>query len=213
MVRSTQRFKMKYTFGTDPELMLELQTTTGKRWVSAIGRVPGDKYKRHKIGQHEYYYDNVMAECAVAVSDSKSSLVDNLRNCFQQFANLVKPLRLVPQASAEYPINELQHEDAKAIGCDPELCVYELTEAEAPKTEFRSGTLRTCGGHIHLGAPICKDEFGSLFVIRMLDLFLGVPSIYIDPERNYSDFNITKGNGKLIYNFERFTDRRTRNWS
>ena len=174
---------MKFTIGTDPELMLEMQTSTGKHLVSAIGRVPGDKYKRHKIGKHEYYYDNVMAECAVAPSETKAGLVENLRDCFQQYADLVNPLKLIPQASADYPISELQHDDAKAIGCDPELCVYSLTEAEAPKAEFRSGLLRTCGGHIHLGAPICKDEYGSLFVIRMLDLFLGIPSIYIDKDK------------------------------
>jgi len=171
---------MKFSMGSDPEFML--QTPSGQ-FVSAIGIVPGTKYTRHHIGPHEYYYDNVMAECAVAPASSKEGMVANFRDCFQKFAGLVRPYRLLPRASQDYPVSELAHDDAKSIGCDPEYCVYDLTNASPPTEEFQTGTLRTAGGHVHLGAKIAQDEFGSIFTIRMLDLFLGIPSIYIDPDR------------------------------
>jgi len=166
--------------GSDPEFML--QTPNGN-FVSAIGIVPGDKYARHRIDPHEFYYDNVMAECAVSPASSKEEMVVNFRDCFQKFSNLIHPFELVPRASQNYPMSELQHDDAKAIGCDPEYCVYSLTNAVPPTAEFQTGTLRTAGGHVHLGAEIAQDEFGSIFTIRMLDLFLGIPSIYIDPDK------------------------------
>jgi hypothetical protein len=169
-----------FTFGSDPEFMLQ---TPARKFVSAIGIVPGDKYKRHKIGRHEYYYDNVMAECAVAPAATKKEVIENFRDCFGKFAELTAPMILVPQASADYPEMELLHEDAKAIGCDPEYCVYDLTDAVPPVQAFKDNTLRTAGGHIHLGCETAQSEFGSIFTIRMLDLFLGVPSIFMDHDK------------------------------
>lgn len=170
--------KVALTFGSDPEFMLQ----RNGRFYSAVPLVPGTKYKRHKLGHHYYYYDNVMAECAVRPADNPQQFVNNLRECLQQFAKLVRPYTLTTQASQDYPVAELQSEEAQAIGCDPEYCAYQLSVAPAPEEEFRSGTLRTAGGHIHLGTHLGKETFGCLAIIRMLDLFLGSASIFLDKD-------------------------------
>jgi hypothetical protein len=171
---------MTFTMGSDPEMML---TKDGK-YFSAIDIVPGDKYERHEIGKHQYYYDNVMAECAVFPGKNRESVINNFRDCLQKFAKLVKPYKLVTQASQNYPASQLEHPDAKAIGCDPEYCVYDLCVATPPEQEFITNSLRTAGGHIHLGCKMLQeDEMACYFTIRMMDLFLGLPSIYVDRDK------------------------------
>ena len=168
------------TFGSDPEFMLQ----KGGRFFSAIPLIPGNKHQRHAIGKHHAYYDNVMAECAVYPADNKKQFIINLRDCLQRFASLVKPYKLIAQASANYPAEELRSDESQQIGCDPEFCAYSMTIATAPEEEFRSGTLRTAGGHIHLGTPVAAENaYGCLFVIRMLDLFLGTASIFLDKDK------------------------------
>src|ERR1035437_8060990 len=105
---------MNFTFGSDPELML---SKDGK-FYSAIGIVPGDKYERHEIGKHQFYYDNVMAECAVFPGKTRESTIKSFQDCFRKYAKLVKPYKLVVKASQNYPISELQHPEARRIGCD-----------------------------------------------------------------------------------------------
>jgi hypothetical protein len=171
---------MNFSFGSDPEFMI---VKDGK-YHSAIEIVPGDKYKRHKIGKHQYFYDNVMAECAVAPGRSKNEVIKNFRDCFKKYAKLVAPYRLVVKASQNYPVSELQHPEAKKIGCDPEVCIYRLEVVKPPKTEFLNHCLRTAGGHVHLGNKMLQDEATGQFVIRMLDLFLGIPSVFLDKDKS-----------------------------
>lgn len=45
------------------------------------------------------------------------------------------------------------------------------------------GNTRTTAGHIHLGAIELKDQSLVEQTVKVLDLFLGVPSVLIDPER------------------------------
>jgi len=171
---------MYFSMGSDPEMML---VRDGK-YFSAISIVPGDKYERHEIGKHQFYYDNVMAECAVAPGNNRKHTIGNFQDCFQKFAKLVKPYTLVVQASQNYPVSELEHPEAKRIGCDPEYCVYELAEVKPPEVEFISSNLRTAGGHIHLGNRMLQDdEMACYFTVRMLDLFIGIPSVLIDKDK------------------------------
>ena len=182
---------MQFTFGSDPEFMLHNE---GK-YRSAIDVVPGDKENRHKVGPHEFYYDNVMAECAIKPGKSKRGTIQNMHNCFKKYAALVSPHKLVVQAAQKYPICELAHPKAQEIGCDTEYCVYALTDVKPPEEEFATNSLRTAGGHIHLGAEFLQnDEYACYFAIRMLDLFLGIPSVFIDKDKTTRSRKALYGN-------------------
>lgn len=167
-----------FSIGSDPEFML----ARGGQFFSATAIVPGTKYERHAIGAHHAYYDNVMAECAVAPATSRDQFIENLRDCLKRFSSLVRPYHLVARASADYPASELQSPEALEIGCDPEFCAYELQIAEPPKQEFQFGTLRTAGGHIHIGSSVAQELFGRLHCVHMCDLFLGTASIFLDKD-------------------------------
>ena len=166
-----------FTFGSDPEFML----LRGGRIRSAIGVLTGNKLNRQKLGEHEYFYDNVLAECAVKPAGSRQEAVDNMRDCLRRFTRLVHPHRLMCKAAHEYDWESLDSREAKEIGCDREYCAYQLKEVVPPEEEFVAGQLRTAGGHVHLGANvILEDDFGAIYATKMLDLFLGIPAVFLD---------------------------------
>ena len=166
----------QFTIGSDVEFMLQ----RNGQLVSAIGIVPGSKEERYRIGKHEFYYDNVLAECAIQYAKTKPEFVSNIRDCLSKFATLVKPNTLILCGAANYPVAQLKHPDAKKIGCDPELCCYALIDIKPDEEAFAKQTMRTAGGHIHIGHKTAKDQYGIYQIVRMLDLFLGVPSIFLD---------------------------------
>lgn len=62
--------------------------------------------------------------------------------------------------------------------CDPDYNVYTLEANTPPNSE---GTLRSAGGHIHIGYE--NPEFvNNLKIVRAMDLFLGIPSILLDKD-------------------------------
>lgn len=167
------------TFGADPEFMI----TRDGEYCSAIGVVQGDKENRIKIQGHQFFWDNVMAECAVKPSRSKKEALENFREFLGIYTAMVRPYELTVQASQIYPDSELQHEGARKVGCAPDWCAYEMKLKDAPKDEIKNGNFRSCGGHIHLGDTgevLQTDGEEPLLVVHMLDLFLGVPSLWLD---------------------------------
>ena len=169
---------MKFSFGSDPEFMI---TKDGK-YKSAIGIIQGTTENRIKIRGHEFYYDNVLAECAIKPSYSKEEAVANFKECLQLYAEMAHPFQITPQAAQNYDRSELQHPDAIRVGCDPEFCPYEMKKAVSPVEEILHGTLRTCGGHIHLGEEGLSEGSNGILAMYMMDLFLGVPSLWLDKD-------------------------------
>ncbi len=177
------------TQGTDPEFML---VDKKGRLKSAIGVVPGSKEQRYSLGNgHQAYFDNVLAECSIKPANSGQEMIENVRDCSSKYAKLVHPYLLKPQASAIFPAGECEHEEAKKFGCDPEYCAYEVTVCLPPECA-EGNTFRSAGGHIHIGFeagaakknPTDKQKhdtmWSRLWVVRMCDLFIGIPSLLID---------------------------------
>ncbi len=70
--------------------------------------------------------------------------------------------------------------------CQPEYCAYELAKLPKPVEEFEHSTFRSAGGHIHLGvgedSTLRSSDYGTFMVIRCMDLFLGIPSLFMDQD-------------------------------
>lgn len=167
---------MSFSFGSDPEFMI---AKDGK-YKSAIGIVHGDVENRINISGHQFYYDNILAECAIKPSNSKEQAVDNFRECLSLLVEMVQPFQVVVQAAQNYDQSELVHPDAKKVNCDPEFCPYEMKMCNGPVDAIMNGTLRTCGGHIHLGKPELNEGSNGLLSMLLMDLFVGVPSLWMD---------------------------------
>ena len=171
-----------FTFGSDPEFMV---ADKSGNFVSAIGKVPGTKKDMLPLGNGHYaFHDNVLAECTPHYGRDKEEVVRNFRDCFSRYANVVAPYRLVPRASNTYPLAECEHPAALEFGCDPEMNAYDMREVMPPTCEA-GNTFRSGGGHIHLG-HVDGDVYplvhvmGRWWLTRLLDLFVGLPSILID---------------------------------
>lgn len=168
---------MKFTFGTDPEFVL---VDKNNKACSAIPILKGDKNSRKKSGNCYFYYDNVLGECSLPPASSKKEAVENIGDCLKRFAKLVRPYKIAPIASYVFDKSELLHEDAFKINCEKEICAYAIDIANVDEKVFEKTDLRSAGGHIHLGNEMILQGYNSIMLIKMLDLFLGIPSIFVD---------------------------------
>lgn len=177
-----------FSFGLDPEFLLK----NGNECVSAIPIIGRDVHDPILENEHRFYWDNVLAECAVKPSFSKEEAIHNIGDCIRIFSEIVAPATLHTQASCNFDESQLQDQGAKEAGCQPDICVYrmQLMMGElSPSKQIAESNFRSCGGHIHIGHEILQqDGPESVFLIYLMDLFLGLPSIFIDvdptsPER------------------------------
>ncbi len=169
----------EFTLGSDPELMLRDKTG---RLRSAIGVIDGTKRKPYPLNKGMAQYDNVNAEFGIVPASNESEWVDNHGEVIRQLDKLVGDLRLSVTASADFPESELQHEEARRFACDPDFDPYDVT-VNVIEGDAADGTLRSCGGHIHIGNDAIADDFNTqLDVVKTMDIFLGLPSLLLDKD-------------------------------
>jgi hypothetical protein len=179
---------MNLSFSSDPEFML---TKNGK-FYSAIGIVPGTRENRHTIGDNEFYYDNVLAECAIKPGKNKQEVINNFKICFQEYANLVYPYKLTIKAFYNYPKPQLRSPEAREVGCNDEYCPYTMSQIPPPQ-EVMYSRKRSAGGHIHLGRAGWVQQACGVFGIglwdaaKSLDFFVGLSSVLMDNDKTTID--------------------------
>lgn len=166
----------KITVGADPELFI----VDGKGMVgSAIGLLGGTKEVPRVVPRGAVQEDNVLAEFNIDPASTEEEFVHNL-NAVRTTLNLLLPEGLYTSVltSHEYDEDVLTSFGPQALefGCDPDFNAY--TGSVNPPPGART-TLRTAGGHIHVGYPRA-NQLDSNDVIRAMDLFLGVPSVLLD---------------------------------
>lgn len=171
-------------FGSDPEMMLR----DGNGVRSAIGIVHGTKDDRIRFSDGSTaFHDNVMVECCPVPGRDADEVIANFKSCFSSLSEVVAPFVLSPQASEIYPESECLNELAKRFGCVSEIDCYtgESRMATCPE----DSTLRTAGGHVHIGQypgdsnpwPLLdENNSGKEWFVRCLDVFLGIPSVLMD---------------------------------
>lgn len=185
-----------FTFGLDPEFMLTLRDEL----KSAIGVLPKKDNAPERNG-FRLYYDNVLAEIAVRPAKSRDEALANVRDGLTMLAHAVAPATFIVRASANYPKAELQGDEALIAGCNPEWDVYSLQIVEPPDdvVELHDGyykfkiPFRSAGGHIHIGSEQLNDPMEVCNVVRMMDLFVGVPSLFLDTDPTSKDRRLAYG--------------------
>lgn len=184
--------KLHYLLGSDPELMLRNKQT--KELCSAIPIIPEGKTNPRKLekkGDNAVQHDNVLIEFNTTPAEGKDFFVKNVGSVLKTIDEIVAAAgaELVLRASAEFPEAELEHPDARVFGCDIDYNAWTLgpniIDAEAPFRPFRSA-----GGHLHVGGhadspelkEVLDDPYGKLRVVKALDIFVGIPSIFLDKD-------------------------------
>lgn len=170
---------MEFSFGTDPEFIL----CDGNGKVrSAIGIVAGTRSRRVEIDGDSFFYDNVLAECAVEPATTREGAVRNIGRALKNYAEIVRPLRLTAIQCGSFPESEMKHREARRSGCELEYCAYSMDAVPqgSVRRAFRQSNTRTAGGHVHLGTRLGRDHEECVMLVRILDLVLGLASIVMD---------------------------------
>jgi len=169
-----------WTWGGDCEWFVQ-DTTTGKI-LTAENLVKGTKKDPYHFDPENKYHatslDCVLAEVNTNVVQSPLEMflsLEKLRN----YINSTLPSGLTTLAipAARLEEDQLQSETAQIFGCEPSLCCYHDEEVIPHPT---GDNLRSAGMHWHYGYNSPTPETNR-DLIRALDLFLGVPSILIEP--------------------------------
>ncbi len=175
------------TTGSDPEFMLF--SKRDNRIVSAIPVLKQGKENKIDLGNgFNFYYDNVMMEGNLPPANSKEEFVNNVRELLTRMKQNLDPnYEPVCVAANEFTNDELDNPIAREIGCSPEMDVYEMNQVFPP--DF-SGNDRSSGGHFHSGRKdyqnpnddLLLDPYSKVDLIKVMDIFLGVPMSIIDKD-------------------------------
>ena len=172
----------KITLGADPEFLIQ-DDDTGEI-VSAEGLIGGTKQEPKPISEvgHSVQEDNIMAEFNIPPAMDAKSFSRDINLVIDHINDVILPSNLSNSTKASHHMDEkfLGSEQSLMFGCEPDLNVWLRKLNQAPPS---GGNLRTCGGHIHVGY-VNPSEETSEDLIKAMDLFLGVPSIIMDTDRD-----------------------------
>ena len=166
--------------GCDPEIFL--QDAAGNL-ISAVERIGGTKEfpRPLEIGEgFAVQEDNVALEYNIPPADSEDDFIKKMNAVMSHLKQMVAQQQLYfsPASAAFFPPEQLAHYKAQEFGCDPDFNAWKRGERN-PKPKSPDPTLRSCGGHVHVGHKF-KTKKDVLAFIQRMDLFCGVPSVLVD---------------------------------
>lgn len=170
------------TVGSDPEFFIK--NKKGKL-ISSIGIIEGTKHDPKKLpllgDGFAIQTDNVLGEFNIPYATNSHEAMQNIAIMKAYIAGFLADKDLLPEymASGVYTKDQLNSLEAKMFGCCPDYNVWTESVNESP--EGAKTNLRSAGVHFHVGYDD-QNETASLNIIKALDLFLGVPSVLIDPD-------------------------------
>ena len=183
-----KRFQIvNQTIGSDPEFC-GINKETG-RIVSVIDKIPGTKREEHSIGNGcTIQVDNVNCEFTIPPTNNLDEFLDFINYCVDKGNKMLDSHNIVlgTMSSNSYDPIEIEHPVAKKFGCEPSFDAFNQSIARVGKPKDKC--LRSAGFHLHVGF---KDndslELSSEDIFNFVlccDLFLGLPSIFIDKDKD-----------------------------
>lgn len=164
--------------GADPELFLEKD---GKV-ISAEGLLGGSKKSPRKISEegHAVQEDNIMVEFNIPPASTRDEFKAGIKYVLDYLTTFadIHSAKLSKLASAKVDRIYLRTAQAKEFGCDPDFNVHTQTINE--KVQART-TMRTCGGHIHVGYDNPSKKT-SEDIVKAMDIILGLESLHLDKD-------------------------------
>lgn len=171
-----------YLIGSDVELFLQDRKT--KEIVSAEPFIKGSKHNPYQFDPTNPFFslslDNVLAEFTIPPAKTINEWIGGITKSME-YVNKIIPKRLCTVALPSAVLNQkyLKSKAAQTFGCDPDNNAWLREQNPPPKAP--NPNLRSGGGHIHIGYDNPSVE-PSEWLVRAMDLFIGVPSILQEPE-------------------------------
>lgn len=166
---------MKITIGADPEFFL---MQNGK-YKSAVGLIGADKWNPLPIDNlgNCIQEDNVSIEFNIQPSETLENFRSVINKVLKHLKHKFTDYEFSTASAAVFDEDELNTPQARLFGCEPDYNAWSMTKNHKPHASNRN--LRSAGGHIHIGCELAQEK--PIEIIRACDLFLGVPSIILDP--------------------------------
>jgi hypothetical protein len=170
------------SIGADPEMF---GYDTEGNPVPCIGLVGGTKQAPKAIGSlGAVQEDNVMAEFNIPPALSAKEFDVSIDTMIRELQSIVAPYAITLKNTpyAQFKPKQLNHPQALTIGCDPDYNAW--LECKNPVVDAKKlKNIRVAAGHIHVGYPNPnQDPYSRIKLARLMDLFLGVPSVIMDPD-------------------------------
>lgn len=172
---------MNFMLGCDPEMFL---VDAAGSLVSSIGKIGGSKQEPRPLPIAPGFAvqeDNVAIEFNIPPAASDEEFEAKVRLATNFIRNNILSeigLDVVNLSAASFPKEQLKDPAAKEFGCDPDYNAW--TGKRNPRPKASDKTLRSCGGHLHIGTDLFQSPEDVREFIKHCDLFLGVPSVLMD---------------------------------
>lgn len=166
------------SIGTDTEIFAR---NNAGRAISLCGKIGGTKREPMPIqGLPEGFAvqeDNVSVEFNIPPAHSAHDFNLYIDVALKSLSTMLQSMNLYfsNDAAISFDKEQLTHPNALIFGCEPDYNAW--TKMENTKPHCNDPSLRTAGGHIHVGT---RENIISC--VESMDLFLGVPSVLIDDE-------------------------------
>lgn len=170
-----------YTIGSDFELFLFNNNL--REVINAKPYVKGSKHKPYNFDKSSPFWctslDNISFEGNIPPCSSSEEFDTNIQKVID-FLKAGLPEGITPIHDCAVRVNPeyLKTKEAMTFGCESSLNAYTLEENPRPSGEDTN--LRTCCTHVHLKYDN-MDFLTSAEWIKAMDLFLGLPSLLIEP--------------------------------
>jgi len=188
--------------GSDIEFFL--QDVQSKEVVSAEGYVKGTKHEPHVFDPTSRFWatslDNVLYEGNIPPAGDKVTWFRNIEKLKNHIKSTL-PENLDILAIPSYELDEkwLNTDNARRFGCDPSYCVWTRGVNEAPDNNTN---LRSAGMHVHASWEGMDIEAIEEWV-KAMDLYLGIPSVLIEPANNRRKLYGKAGEFRFSENYDR----------
>lgn len=177
---------MTVLIGADPEVFLFKNGNV----VSAHDLIPGTKKEPFKVECGALQVDGTAAEFNIDPAATEDEFVHNINEVMRQLQTFVPDLEIRAVPTVTFPADYFKAlpEESKELGCDPDFNAHK-DGAENPRPDNLT-TMRSGGGHVHLGFtegadPRDRDHINRcITLIKHLDAFLGLPSLEWDRDVN-----------------------------
>lgn len=166
--------------GCDPEIFLK---DAAGGLIASCGLIGGTKEAPLPLPIGDGYAvqeDNVAIEFNTPAASSGEEFVKNIDTVMSFLRAQVAQQGLVfgHESAVLFPKAQLIHPAALMFGCDPDYNAW--TKRPNPRPRATDETLRSAGGHLHIGdiGKLTPDDM--VLLIKLMDLMAGVPSVKMD---------------------------------
>lgn len=136
--------------------------------------------------------DNVALEWGIPPAGSRQEFLYYCMRAREEIEEKLRSRGLKPAIvpSMRFDAKQLDHPQAKTVGCEPDYCVWERAMNEKPDLTGENETLRSAGGHVHISFKIGDEipEFPKHLpqmetVVMGCDMWLGIPFVLLDQDK------------------------------